>query len=76
MILCRDTRSGFLFLSKSKMREIKTPLRYPGGKTRASKMLVNNMPEYKEYREPFIGGGSVFIRAKQSNPLANYWISQ
>ncbi len=57
------------------MREIKTPLRYPGGKTRASKMLVNNMPGYKEYREPFIGGGSVFIRAKQSNPLANYWIN-
>lgn len=57
------------------MKEIKTPLRYPGGKTRASEMLVNTMPDFKEYREPFIGGGSVFIKAIQNNPSANYWIN-
>lgn len=57
------------------MKDIKTPLRYPGGKTRASEMLVKNMPDFTEYREPFIGGGSVFIKAIQNYPSANYWIN-
>lgn len=57
------------------MSELKTPLRYPGGKTRAAAMLVENMPSYSEYREPFVGGGSVFIKAKQTNPDAKYWIN-
>ena len=43
------------------MKEIKSPLRYPGGKTRAAQMLINLAPDFEEYREPFIGGGSVFI---------------
>lgn len=54
---------------------IKTPLRYPGGKSRLAELLVDLMPEYKEYREPFLGGGSVFLTAKQKNPDAKYWIN-
>lgn len=57
------------------MSELKTPLRYPGGKTRAAAMLVDNMPSFSEYREPFVGGGSVFIKAKQTKPEAKYWIN-
>lgn len=64
----------FIF-NERKMKDIKTPLRYPGGKTRASEMLVKNMPDFTEYREPFIGGGSVFIKAIQNYPSANYWIN-
>lgn len=37
---------------------LKTPLRYPGGKSRATKKLFANLPEFKRYREPFLGGGS------------------
>ena len=57
------------------MSEIKTPLRYPGGKTRAAEMLISSAPYFEEYREPFIGGGSVFIKMKQKNPSATYWIN-
>ena len=43
---------------------LKTPLRYPGGKSRACVKMGQyfpNLREYTEYREPFIGGGSVAI---------------
>ena len=41
-------------------------LRYPGGKSRALSMIIPRFPDnIEEYREPFIGGGSVFVRAKQ-----------
>lgn len=43
-----------------------TPLRYPGGKTRAVKTILPLLPkEFSEFREPFVGGGSVFLAAKQ-----------
>ena len=41
---------------------LKTPLRYPGGKSRAVKKMAPYFPDfnnYKEFREPFLGGGSV-----------------
>ena len=57
------------------MNNIKTPLRYPGGKTRAAEMLTSGAPYFEEYREPFIGGGSVFIKMKQKQPYAKYWIN-
>jgi len=39
---------------------LKSPLRYPGGKSRAIKFLKMYFPtDFKEYREPFFGGGSV-----------------
>lgn len=57
------------------MKEIKTPLRYPGGKTRAVDFLMSYFPDFKEYREPFIGGGSVFIKSKQIYPNAKFWIN-
>lgn len=45
---------------------IKSPLRYPGGKSRAIKSISECLPEkFSEFREPFVGGGSVFIYLKQ-----------
>ncbi len=38
---------------------IKSPLRYPGGKSRAVKFLDQYIPEHKELREVFFGGGSL-----------------
>jgi DNA adenine methylase len=55
---------------------IKTALRYPGGKSKAVRRIIPLFPqEFTEYREPFVGGGSVFIAAKQSNPDAVYKIN-
>lgn len=42
-----------------------SPLRYPGGKSRALKKILPHIPFFQEYREPFVGGGSVFIALKQ-----------
>jgi DNA adenine methylase len=46
-------------------KEIKSPLRYPGGKSRAIKQIVPLIPAFKEYREPFVGGGSLLFALKQ-----------
>lgn len=55
---------------------IKSPLRYPGGKSRAIKTIIQYLPEYFcEYREPFVGGGSVFIYLKQNYPYLKIWIN-
>ncbi|MFM7366183.1 MAG: DNA adenine methylase [Cuspidothrix sp.] len=48
---------------------IKSPLRYPGGKSRAIKTISEYLPKkLSEFREPFVGGGSVFIHLKQQYP--------
>ncbi|MEA5469282.1 DNA adenine methylase [Spirulina sp. 06S082] len=55
---------------------IKSPLRYPGGKSRAIQKIIRYMPHsFSEYREPFIGGGSIFIYLKQKFPNLKFWIN-
>ena len=55
---------------------IKSPLRYPGGKSRSLKKIVKNLPDnFSEFREPFVGGGSVFIYLKQQYPDLKIWIN-
>jgi len=57
---------------------LKTPLRYPGGKSKAIKKLFADFPDvkqFKEYREPFIGGGSVGIHVTRLNPDCKVWIN-
>lgn len=40
----------------------KSPLRYPGGKSRAVERILPQIPaSIREYREPFFGGGSVYF---------------
>jgi DNA adenine methylase len=53
----------------------KSPLRYPGGKSRIAKILVDQFPEFDEYREPFLGGGSVFIETKRRFPGKTFCIN-
>jgi len=52
-------------------------LRYPGGKTRAIKVISNYFPtSFREYREPFVGGGAVFLYIKQKiNGIERFWIN-
>jgi DNA adenine methylase len=55
---------------------IKSPLRYPGGKSKAINQIVEYLPEsFAEFREPFVGGGSVFIYLKQKFPDRKFWIN-
>ena len=60
------------------MTSLKTPLRYPGGKSRAIKKMVQFLPDmnkYKEYREPFLGGGSVALHMTQTYPHLEVWVN-
>jgi len=54
---------------------IKSPLRYPGGKSKAIESISKLIPDFKEFREPFVGGGSVFVYLKQKYPSRNFWIN-
>lgn len=54
----------------------KTPLRYPGGKSRAIEQMKHLLPKkFDEYREPFVGGGSFFIYLRQKFPDLQIWIN-
>lgn len=60
----------------NKKFSLKTPLRYPGGKSKAIKSLSEWVPEnFSEYREPFIGGGSMAIYITQAYPDIPIWIN-
>ena len=57
---------------------LKTPLRYPGGKSRAIKKMAPYFPplgDYAEYREPFLGGGSVALYVAQQYPHISIWVN-
>jgi len=71
------------------MKSYKTPLRYPGGKSRACTKMDQYFPDlrdYVEFREPFLGGGSVAIYISKKyphlkitvndlyEPLVNFWL--
>ena len=71
------------------MKSLKTPLRYPGGKSRACTKMDSYFPDlrnYVEFREPFLGGGSVAIHVSKKyphlkitvndlyEPLMNFWV--
>lgn len=51
-----------------------SPLRYPGGKQRVAKKLVDLFPVTAEFREPFVGGGSIFLEVRR-HPGVNIWIN-
>ena len=72
------------------MKSFKTPLRYPGGKSRACTKMDPYFPdlrEYVEFREPFLGGGSVALHVTKKyphlkitvndlyEPLVNFWVT-
>lgn len=54
---------------------IKSPLRYPGGKSRAVEVIADIIPDFEEFREPFLGGASVFLYAKQKFPERKFWVN-
>ena len=63
---------------------MKSPLRYPGGKHRATKYLIEYIPKnLKEIVSPFFGGGSLELKMAQNGirvygydiflPVVKYW---
>lgn len=55
-----------------------TPIRYPGGKSKAVKKLYEMLPnigEYEEWREPFLGGGSMSVEITKRFPDMKIWVN-
>jgi DNA adenine methylase len=60
------------------LKSYKTPLRYPGGKSRACTKMdpyFLDLRDYREYREPFLGGGSVAIHITKKYPNLDIWVN-
>jgi site-specific DNA-adenine methylase len=60
------------------MKSLKTPLRYPGGKSRACTKMDQyflDLRDFKEFREPFLGGGSVAIHITKKYPNLKIWVN-
>ena len=59
-------------------KRLKTPLRYPGGKSKATTKMAPFFPaknNVKHYREPFLGGGSVALWVSQNYNLESIWVN-
>jgi DNA adenine methylase Dam len=59
-------------------KSLKTALRYPGGKSRACVKMDPYFPDlrnYDEFREPFLGGGSVAIYVTKKYPNLDIWVN-
>ena len=62
----------------SNLKSYKTALRYPGGKSRACTKMDPFFPDlrnYDEFREPFLGGGSVAIYITKKYPSLDIWVN-
>jgi DNA adenine methylase len=60
------------------MSKLKTPLRYPGGKSKATTKMAPYFPpknNVKHYREPFLGGGSVALWMTENYNLESVWVN-
>ncbi|WP_448588397.1 DNA adenine methylase [Thermocrinis sp.] len=57
------------------MALVRSPLRYPGGKSKAVKFLAKFFPDFKELREPMCGGASITLYWAQVKPSRSYIIS-
>ncbi|MBD2776214.1 DNA adenine methylase [Iningainema tapete] len=60
------------------VKSVKSPLRYPGGKSRVVDYILPYVPlDVSEFREPFVGGGSVFIAVKSifHKRISKYWLN-
>ena len=60
------------------MKNLKTPLRYPGGKSRAITKISEFFPDlskYEQFREPFLGGGSVSLWVTKTYPDLKIWVN-
>ncbi|TAD75141.1 MAG: DNA adenine methylase [Oscillatoriales cyanobacterium] len=54
-------------------RDWRSPLRYPGGKQKDLPIFTPYFRSAKEYREPFLGGGSVLLHAIGSQVAQEFW---
>jgi DNA adenine methylase len=87
--MVKEQNALLLNMTIKSLKAYKTPLRYPGGKSRACTKMDQYFPDlsnYVEFREPFLGGGSVALHISKKyphlkitvndlyEPLVNFWV--
>ncbi len=56
--------------------QYRSPLRYPGGKQKAIQQISQFLPgKVNEFREPMVGGGSVYFHVRSIGLAKKYWIN-
>lgn len=82
--VARSRSTGRLGLAMSRVSPIRSPLRYPGGKSRAVKSILEYFPpDLDALASPFLGGGSVELACVARGvdvygydafrPLVDFW---
>lgn len=56
--------------------ELQPLLKWPGGKKHELKYILPNVPAFKRYFEPFVGGGSVFMAMNANEYFVNDFSSE
>ena len=51
-------------------------IKWPGGKEKELKYIIPNVPQYKRFIEPFVGGGAVFMGIESETYLINDFSSE
>ena len=82
--VARSRSTGTVGLASSRVSPLRSPLRYPGGKSRAVKSILEYFPtDLDALASPFLGGGSVELACVARgvdvygydafHPLVNFW---
>ena len=63
---------NFSCVNYSRQRELEPIVKWAGGKEKELKYIIPNVPEYfKNYYEPFVGGGSVYTAMQSEKAFIN-----
>lgn len=75
----KEALDNFFRISPKKISEEKETIstglspiiKWPGGKEKELKYIIPNVPKFKRFYEPFVGGGSVFMGLKADEYFIN-----
>ena len=56
-----DDKKETTLLKEENSSTLSPIIKWPGGKEKELKYIIPNVPKFKRYIEPFVGGGSVFM---------------
>ena len=66
------SQTNFSFKNYSKQKRLEPIVKWAGGKEKELKYIIPNLPKYfKNYYDPFVGGGSVYTAIQSENAFIN-----
>lgn len=65
-----------VIISENSASGLQPIIKWPGGKEKELKYILPNVPSFKRYFEPFVGGGSVFMAMTATEYYINDFLSE